>query len=96
MAWALGLWLASFPLALIFLVVTSWVAAGTGVELGSGTRQEQQLNLLYVLGVLGVLAASALTGLASWRRRRRLAGLVTTCLALGTGVLFVLVPVLLS
>lgn len=95
-AWALGLWLASFPLMAVFLVLVSWVAAAMNVELGSGSPREQQLNAIYVLAVLLVLASSALLGARAWRRRRRVAGLVIAGLAATTGVLFVLVPVLLS
>lgn len=96
MVWALGLWLASFPLMAVFLVLISWLAAATNVELGSGSPQEQQLNLIYVLAVLLVLVSSALVGVTAWRRHRRVAGLVIAGLAATTGVLFVMLPVLLS
>lgn len=92
----MGLWLVSFPLMLVFLVMITWIAAGAGIELGSGSPGERRLNTLYVLAVLAVLAFSALVGVRAWRRRRQGAGLVIAGLSVATAALFVLLPALLT
>jgi hypothetical protein len=94
--WSLGLLLASFPLMLVFLVLVSWAATGLGIELGSGSPQDEALNTAYVVAVVAVLAMSALLGLVAWRRRGQTVGAVVAALALLTAALFLALPSLLS
>lgn len=92
--WSGGLFLASFPLMLLYLAVIGMVASWMGVRFGSpdDARAERVLNLVYMGLVLGTLGASVAIGLRGWRRRRLKLALAAALLSLVTAAAFVVVP----
>lgn len=91
--WALGLFLVGFPLMLVFLVVTSWVAPWFAIDLATASpAQLARLNTAYVAAASTPFLVSAYLGLRAWRRDRFVAGLVVAILALVTVVAFVALP----
>jgi hypothetical protein len=93
--WSGGLWLASFPLMLFYLVLIGMVAQWFGVRFGSpeDATAELVLNLVYMALVLGTLGVAVVIGLRGWRRHGLRLALTAAVLSIVTGVLFVLLPV---
>lgn len=94
--WSLGLFLISFPLMLVWLVVLAAAAPVFGVDLqGDPTPRELRVtNLVYMGLVLSTLLPAAAIGTLGWVRRRQRAALVVAVLSAVTAIAFVLLPVL--
>jgi hypothetical protein len=94
--WSGGLWLASFPLAMVYLGFIGMVGQWMGIRWGSAedASAERVLNIVYMAMVLGTLGAAVVVGLRGWRRHGLKLALTIAVLAILTGVAFVL-PVLL-
>ena len=92
--WSGGLWLASFPLMLLYLAVIGMIGQWMGVRFGSpeDAGAERALNLVYMVLVLGTLGASVRMGLRGWRRHRLRLALAAAILSTLTAVLFVVLP----
>lgn len=94
--WSLGLYLMSFPLMLVFLVLSAWVAPVIGVVPGSGSKGDRALNAVYVGGVVVAFLVAAVVGLTGWRRRGQRAGLAVAGLSVLTAAAFVALPSVLG
>ena len=94
--WSMGLYLISFPLMLVWLVVLSAAATFVGVDLqGDPTPGEQRTaNLVYMALVLSTLVPAAAVGIRGWVRRRQAVALLVAILSVLTAVAFVLFPLL--
>ena len=94
--WSGGLWLASFPLMLLYLAIIGIVGQWMGVEFGSveDATTERVLNLVYMAMVLGTLGAAVAIGLRGSRRHGLKLALAAAVLSVLTGLLFVLLPAL--
>lgn len=92
--WSIGLFLASFPLVLIFLALIGALAMEAGIELGSDEDVALQnlLNGLYMAAVLAVWVAAAVLGFSAWRRKREVIGLIVAILSVLCAVGFVALP----
>jgi hypothetical protein len=94
--WSGGLWLASFPLMLLYLAIVGMVAQWLGVRFGSSEDAvaEQVLNYVYMAMVLGTLGAAVVIGLRGWRRHGLRLALAAAVLSACTAVAFVVLPVI--
>jgi hypothetical protein len=89
-----GIWLASFPLVLVYLAVIGMVGQWFGVQFGSpeDATAELVLNLVYMAMVLGTLGVGVVYGLRGWRRHGLRLALAAAVLSVVNGVLFVVLP----
>jgi hypothetical protein len=94
MLWSLMIFLLSFPLMLIFLVIIAYVAQVRGIDLGSSEdlAAQQRLNTTFIILALSPLTAAFIIGLRSWLRRRQAIGLAVAVLSVLAGVGVVLLP----
>ena len=94
--WSGGLWLASFPLMLFYLVLIGMIAQWFGIRFGSpeDATAERVLNVVYMALVLGTLGVAVVVGLRGWRDHHLRLALTTAVLSVLTAVLFVVLPVL--
>jgi hypothetical protein len=95
--WSGAVWLASFPLMLLYLAVIGMIGRMLGITFGSAedAGTERVLNYVYMALVLGTLGIAFVIALRGWRRHGLRLALAVAVLSAVTGLLFLLVPVLL-